>query len=247
LVKDVPHFVLHCYLPIDRATGYDMASVREGRKTMNSRRRFLTLACGSFLGAGFLLGPLASAMQWAWAAGRKVLAKGTRRESLIHENPAALDTTNLELTPLEDFGTMGPTDEVVDPATWRLEVSGHVKRALSLNYSQLTALPSIERKVLLICPGFFANHGRWKGVSITRLLEQADFDRTATQVVIAEKGAKTARYPLADILSDKVFLAYQVNGKALPRKHGFPLRVVAEDYYGSDWVKYVDTITVERA
>ena len=51
---------------------------------------------------------------------------------------------------------------------------------------------------------------------------------------------------MADILSDKVFLAYEVNGKALPRKHGFPLRVVAEDHYGSEWVKYVDKITVER-
>jgi len=33
--------------------------------------------------------------------------------------------------------------------------------------------------------------------------------------------------------------------KELPPKHGAPLRVVAEDYYGSDWVKYVDRISVE--
>jgi len=165
---------------------------------------------------------------------------------LIHENPAAVDTANLEITPLEDFGTMGPTDWVVNLDTWRLEVSGQVKRPLSLTYSQLTALPAIERAVLLICPGFFANHGRWKGVSIKWLLQQADFDPTATRVRIEEKrGGKTARYPLADVLSDKVFLAYQVNGKALPRRHGYPLRVVAEGYYGSEWVKYVDKITIE--
>jgi len=36
-----------------------------------------------------------------------------------------------------------------------------------------------------------------------------------------------------------VFLAFEVNGEKLPQKHGFPLRIVAEDYYGSDWVKYV--------
>ena len=66
---------------------------------------------------GVLLGPLLSAMQRAWAASKKILAKGTKRESLIQENPAALDTTNLEITPLEEFGTMGPTDKVVDLAT----------------------------------------------------------------------------------------------------------------------------------
>ena len=50
---------------------------------------------------------------------------------------------------------------------------------------------------------------------------------------------KVERFPIADIRSNKVFLAYAVNGEKLPQKHGFPLRIVAEDYYGSDWVKYV--------
>jgi len=120
-----------------------------------------------------------------------------------------------------------------------------VKRPLSLTYAQITALPAIEREVLLICPGFFANHGRWKGFSLKGLLHQADLDRTAGRVTIEARGQKIARFPLADILSDKVFLAYQANGKELPRKHGSPLRIVAEDYYGSDWVKYVDRIFVE--
>jgi sulfoxide reductase catalytic subunit YedY len=213
---------------------------------MNTRRNFMRLALGGLLGGGWLLGSPLPAIRRAWAAARKVLAKGTKRETLIHENPAALDTRNLEVTPLEEFGTMGPTDLVVDLATWRLEVSGQVRRPLSLTYAQLTALPVIEREVLLICPGFFANHGRWKGLSIQGLLRQADFDRAAARVVIRAQGGKTATYPLADILSDKIFLAYQVNGKELPRRHGFPLRVVAEDYYGSDWVKYVTKVSVER-
>ena len=214
---------------------------------MNTRRTFMRLAFGVVLGGGWLLCPLLSAMRRAWAAGRKVLAKGTPRETLIYENPAGLDTRNLEVTPLEEFGTMGPTDLVVDLARWRLEVSGQVKRPLSLTYAQLTALPVIEREVLLICPGFFANHGRWRGLSIKGLLRQADFDQAASRVMIGAEGDKSASYPLADILSDKIFLAYQVNGRDLPRRHGFPLRVVAEDSYGSDWLKYVTRVSVERA
>ena len=44
--------------------------------------------------------------------------------------------------------------------------------------------------------------------------------------------------------AEKVFLAYQVNGKPLPERHGFPLRLVADDHYGSRWVKYVERVKV---
>ena len=56
---------------------------------------------------------------------------------------------------------------------------------------------------------------------------------------------KVDRFPIEDVRSNKVFLTYQVNGKVLPQKHGFPLRVAAEDYYGSSWTKYVHTVEAE--
>jgi len=52
---------------------------------------------------------------------------------------------------------------------------------------------------------------------------------------------------VAEAQAGKMLLAYKVNGEVLPRQHGFPLRAVAEDHYGSEWVKYVDRITVERS
>ena len=143
---------------------------------------------------------------------------------------------------------MGLTDHGVNLDTWRLEVTGHVKKPLSLNYSQLIDLPSIERKVLLICPGFFANHGTWKGISIKELLRRAEVKGGVTHVTIRGPNGpheKVVRYPIEDVLIDKVFLTYGINGEGLPRKHGFPLRVVAEDYYGYDWVKYIYKVTAE--
>jgi DMSO/TMAO reductase YedYZ molybdopterin-dependent catalytic subunit len=38
-----------------------------------------------------------------------------------------------------------------------------------------------------------------------------------------------------------------VNNQVLPGKHGFPLRVVAEGYYGGDWVKYVYKVTAHQS
>jgi len=55
---------------------------------------------------------------------------------------------------------------------------------------------------------------------------------------------KVVRISLKDIDRKRVFLAYRVNGEPLPQKHGFPLRLVYEDAYGYDWVKYVEEIVI---
>jgi sulfoxide reductase catalytic subunit YedY len=167
----------------------------------------------------------------------------------VNKDPATLDATQLEITPLEEFGTMGLSDHRTDLGKWGLKVAGSVRKPLTLSYEELLALPPLEREVLLICPGFFANHGLWKGVSIDMLLQAAQAEEGITHVTIkGPEGAyqMTKRFPMEDVASRKVFLSYEVNGKKLPEKHGFPLRTVAEGYYGYDWVKYVYQIVAEK-
>jgi DMSO/TMAO reductase YedYZ molybdopterin-dependent catalytic subunit len=217
---------------------------------MIERRQFLKQGIGFLASMSLLLGTLFSAARWIYAKARKtILPKGTKIESLIQENPGALDTRNLEITPLKDFGTMGISDYEVNLDEWRLEVTGRVKKPLRLTYSEISSLPSVEKTALLICPGFFANHGRWKGISMKALLERAGIVNDVTHVTFSgPRGSyeKVEGFPIQDVLTDKVFLAYGVNGKTLPKKHGFPLRVVAEGYYGSEWVKYVYKMTLEN-
>jgi sulfoxide reductase catalytic subunit YedY len=194
--------------------------------------------------------PLFSLIRVAFAEAKKIiLPRGTRRETLIQKNPKLLDARNLEVTPLKDFETMGITDHEVTLDQWRLYVEGEVKTPLKLTYSEMKTLPSIKRKVLLICPGFFAIHGLWKGISMEKLLQRAGIGKGATHVTFAGPEGhyeKVERFPINDIRSGKVFLAYEINGESLPRKHGFPLRLIAEDYYGSYWVKYVYKATVNN-
>ena len=216
---------------------------------MNRRRRFLKLALEFIGGMGLLLSPFSSWIRRVHAKVQKIiLPKDTPREELAYKNPAELDTRKLDITPLEDFKTMGITDQKTDLDTWRLKVEGHVEVPLSLTYSQILALPAIQRDVLLICPGIFANHGRWKGISMSALLQKAGVTDKGTLVNFrGPEGMyeKVEGFPIKDVLSDKVFLAYSVNGKPLPQKHGFPLRVVAEDRFGFTWVKYVHKMTVD--
>jgi sulfoxide reductase catalytic subunit YedY len=205
---------------------------------------------GLFAGMGLLFNPLVRGVKVAFTKVKKIiLPKGTRMDSLVGKNPASLDTRNLDLTPEEGFETMGLDDHDVDLNKWQLEIGGHVQRSLRLTYDQIVQMPSIERNVLLICPGFFAYHARWKGISVAKLLETAEVGSGVAYVTFSGPDGtyeKNERFPIADILSDKVFLAYNVNDSVLPKKHGFPLRVVAEDYYGGDWVKYVYRVTANK-
>jgi DMSO/TMAO reductase YedYZ molybdopterin-dependent catalytic subunit len=217
---------------------------------MENRRQFFKKSLGFIAGAGILFSPIASFVQRVYGeAKRIILPKGTRRETLVQKNPKSLDTRNLEVTPLKDFETMGITDYEVDLAQWRLIVEGAVGEPLRLTYEEIKALPSMEKEVLLICPGFFAIHGRWKGIAMDRLLQKARMDKGVTHVIFSGpegRYEKVDSFPIDEILTGKVFLAYGINGKSLPRKHGFPLRIVAEDHYGGEWVKYVYKVRVEN-
>ncbi|HMK74633.1 MAG TPA: molybdopterin-dependent oxidoreductase [Thermodesulfobacteriota bacterium] len=161
-------------------------------------------------------------------------------------NPAEIDNRNLEIDPLNQFGTMGPADIVIDLKTYRLKLTGNVGRPLSLNYNQILKYPSLTETGLLICPGFFSNNGRWTGVTLKSLLQEAQIKKEAQYIDVVGEDGKRIRISLKELDQKRIFLAYRVNGETLPRKHGFPLRLVYEDAYGSDWVKYVKEVVVSQ-
>ena len=138
---------------------------------MENRRQFLKKSLGLIGGAGIFFLPLTAFVQRVYGKAKKIiLPKGTERNSLIQKNPGSLDTRNLEITPIDDFETMGISDYKVDLSKWRLIVEGAVQEPLKLTYEEIKKLPSMEKEVLLICPGFFAIHGRWQGIAMEQFL-----------------------------------------------------------------------------
>jgi DMSO/TMAO reductase YedYZ molybdopterin-dependent catalytic subunit len=211
---------------------------------MWTRRKFLRKFFWVPLGSFLVTSSLWSFVSSTWAKAKQLLPKGFSRKKIKDMNPAEVDNRNLEVDPLNQFGTMGPTDVAIDLKTYRLKVTGKVGHPLSLSYDQVLKYPSLTETVLLICPGFFANNGRWTGVDFKSLLQKAQTKKEAQYIDIVGAYEKRVRIQLKALDQKKIFLAYQVNGETLPRKHGFPLRLVYENAYGSDWVKYVNEIVV---
>ena len=215
---------------------------------MKNRRQFVKLSAGVVAGIGVFVNPWFNAVQSVFAkVKKKLLPANTKMKSLIMETPEFLDTRNLKPTPLNQFQTMGKARYKVDLEKWRLKVTGKVKNPIELSYAELKDLPSIEREALLICPGFFAQHGRWKGISLKSLLEKAQPEDGINEMIClgeASRDDKEETFSFDEVNSEKVFIAYEVNGETLPEKHGFPIRIVAEGHFGDDWVKYLHTVQV---
>ncbi len=140
--------------------------------------------------------------------------------------------------------TVAATMPRFDPATWRLRVGGLVERPQTLTYRQLRALPRAEQVSDFHCvTGWSVGNVRWAGVRFRDLLAAAHVrpEATALQFVSAEK-------PYVDTLSldqamlGDVMLAYEMNGKPIPREHGAPVRVVIPEMYGYKNVKWVERI-----
>ena len=118
---------------------------------MNSRRGFIKSILGSI---AFLSAWLSPATLWIRSAlaqtKRLVLPKSADPENLYSKDPDTLDTSNLAVTPIENFKTMGKTTYPVTLQTWRFNVLGQVEEPLHLTYDQVLGLPSFEKNVLLI-------------------------------------------------------------------------------------------------
>ena len=221
------------------------------RDIFKSRREFFRISIGFIMKAGSVAGLLMTGVTSAAAKIKKrLLPADTDPRRLFNDDPKYLDTRNLEITPIVKFDTMGDTEVDVDLGKWRLEVTGDVLNPIQLSYDDLLKLPSIKRKVLLICPGVFSYHAEYTGISLETLLAMSEAAKDASRIAFYGRGelvvGKKERFRIDDMEGDKLFLAYAVNSQPLPQRHGFPLRVVAEEHDGDRWVKYVYKIRVDR-
>jgi DMSO/TMAO reductase YedYZ molybdopterin-dependent catalytic subunit len=135
---------------------------------------------------------------------------------------------------------------VFDPATWRLKIGGHVEQPLSLTYDQLRALPRVNQVSNFHCvTGWSVNHVRWGGVRIHDVLAAAKPHSTAHALEFV-----SMEVPYVDYLSlqqaslQDVMLAYEMDGKPLPREHGAPVRLIIPEMYGYKNVKWLQQINL---
>jgi len=136
-------------------------------------------------------------------------------------------------------------------ADWRLEIGGLVETPLSLSLAALRAKPARTQITRHDCVEGWSCIGKWKGVPLAALLEEAKPLPNARFVVFycADTLHGTKYYEsvdLEDAYHPQTILAYDMNDAPLTVAHGAPIRVRLERMLGYKMAKYVMRIALVR-
>lgn len=129
----------------------------------------------------------------------------------------------------------------LEPAAWRLAVSGAVSRTLSLSLDALVGLGQGRRTATLDCTSGWYSTQAWSGVPLAAVLAAAGAASTRPVLVRSATGYVTALTP-GEIRS--CLLATRIGGEKLAAEHGAPVRLVAPARRGWQWIKWVVAIEV---
>jgi DMSO/TMAO reductase YedYZ molybdopterin-dependent catalytic subunit len=129
----------------------------------------------------------------------------------------------------------------LDPAAYRLEVTGQVHRSLRVDGADLAG-PGDEIVATLDCTGGFHSTQRWRGCSIGRLVDRAGVRQGADHVRVVSHTGYRLSFPLAEARA--MLLATHVGDEPISHGHGAPVRLVAPGRRGLEWVKWVVAVEV---
>ena len=120
---------------------------------------------------------------------------------------------------------------------------GTTERELSLSYDDLAA--DAETTATLDCTGGWYSTQEWRGVPVSELLARAVPTESASSVTFTSVTGYYRRFSMREAAG--YLLAVRVGGEVLSHGHGFPMRLVAPDKRGFEWVKWVERVEVNES
>ena len=167
------------------------------------------------------------------------------------------------------FTTQHYGHPAVDPAAYRLKVSGLVNTPASLSLDEIRKMGNAEMICGFECSGNrrplqgLIGNGRWTGVPLKTVLEKAGLKANAREIVFfgADKGPEEVEFraqkfaveqnygrsmPRDKALTTEAFVAYALNGEPLTTHQGAPLRLIVPGWYGAPNVKWLSEIHAQE-
>lgn len=210
-----------------------------------SRRRFLG-AAGGTAASGALAVIVAQMVGSGYRAAAAARAAFHLPKPAVAAPPvppgASFDVPGLSpvITPNGDFYRIDTALQIpgIDPAAWKLRITGMVDHPVELSFAELLKLPLEESTTTLTCVsnevgGDLISNATWLGYPIRHLLARAKPHADADMVLSKSQDGWTASTPIETLTDDRnAILAVGMNGQPLPLEHGYPVRMVVPGLYG---------------
>lgn len=165
------------------------------------------------------------------------------------------------VTATEEFYIRTRVSNLLDTTKpWSLRVGGGLVQSFELSMEELRRMAKPMGLHLMECAGNarsvhfgMMSVADWAGVPLSGILERAKAKPNASRVLISGfdtyAAASTTSVPGAswiftadDLKKAGAFLATEMNGSALTKDHGAPVRLVVPGWYGCTCIKWVSEI-----
>ncbi len=178
---------------------------------------------------------------------RKISEFNDRAQAAIFQpNKLAPTYKESDITRPFPFNAYYSEDEapVVDPNTWKLEISGLVDNKKPWTLTELHALPEVSQITRHICVEGWSAIGSWQGAVLSDFLKRIGADTRAKYIWFrcAEGYTNTIDMPTA--LHPQTQMTFKFDNKLLPRAYGFPMKIRMPTKLGFKQPKYVVAMEV---
>jgi DMSO/TMAO reductase YedYZ molybdopterin-dependent catalytic subunit len=133
---------------------------------------------------------------------------------------------------------------VIDPVSYRLNVSGLVDDRSDWTLDRLYALPRITRITRHICIEGWSAVGKWSGVQFSEFLRRVGADLRAKYVTFHCDDQYTTSIDMPTALHPQTILAFWFDDGVLPRQYGFPMKIRIPTKLGFKNPKHIGEIEV---
>lgn len=155
------------------------------------------------------------------------------------------------ITPTAQFYsvTKNVVDPDVDKRVWGLEIGGLVEHGKSYGFDDLKRFEQVDQETTLMCisnrigAGLFSN-ANWHGVRLKDVLEESTPKDGAVEILMSAADGYQDSIPFEKAMDPTTLLVYEINGEPLPRKHGYPVRLLVPGMFGEKNVKWITRIDV---
>lgn len=210
------------------------------------RRRFLTLsglsASGALLAACNANPESASTLLQLAESLNESVERGLVRHSAMNSVPASATLAGADF-PRYFISEEPPVWDEATRGVWRLEVSGAVRRPLSLSLDDLMKLPRVTHKVDHFCVEGWNARAVWSGPRVSELARLAGVTADAQYVDFAgfDRGYHES-WDMETAMHPQTLMVYGMDGRLLGPGHGAPARVHSPLKLGYKNAKYLTRV-----